>query len=220
MNYKILTLFPDIVDMLKYSIIGRAVSSGALNISATDIRKYSLDKHHKCDDTPYGGGPGMLMTAQPIYDCIQAVDPDHKCRRVFMTPVGTRLDDAKARDLAAYNDILLLCGHYEGVDQRVIDLSIDECISIGDYVLTGGELAALVLIDAVSRYQGVLGSQQSTIDESFVQGLLEYPQYTRPQVFMQRAVPDVLLSGNHAEIAKWRRLQALATTKKHRPDLL
>jgi tRNA (guanine37-N1)-methyltransferase len=220
MKIKILTLFPDMVRAIQHSVIGRAIDNNLVDIQAIDIRMYSTNKHHKCDDVPYGGGAGMLMTAQPIYDCISSIDKDRLAKRIFLTPTGVRFDDAKAKDLARYDDLILLCGHYEGVDQRVIDLCIDECISIGDYVLTGGELAALVIVDAVCRFcQGVL-SQDSHQHDSFGNGLLEYPQYTRPREFMGMQVPQVLLSGNHADIHKWRQQQSVALTRLNRPDLV
>ncbi|MCL1944424.1 MAG: tRNA (guanosine(37)-N1)-methyltransferase TrmD [Firmicutes bacterium] len=220
MKIKILTLFPQLIDSIKYSIIGRAMDNGSLIIQAVDIRQFSTNKHKKCDDVPYGGGAGMLMTVQPIYDCIQYLDPSRQSKRIFLTPTGKKFDDKMARELAD-NDLIILCGHYEGVDQRAIDLCIDECISIGDYILTGGELAALVVVDAVCRFcSGVLGSQQSHEQDSFANGLLEYPQYTRPQEFRGHFVPDVLLNGNHAEIKKWQLEQSLLLTSRDRPDLL
>ncbi len=221
MKISVLTLFPEMFGALNSSIVGRAVAGGVLEIDAVDIRKYSKDKHFKCDDYPFGGGAGMVMTPQPIYDAVQSVDPERKCRRIYMSPKGRRFDDSVVRELAIdTRDILILCGHYEGVDQRVLDLCIDEEISIGDYVLTGGELAAMVVIDAVSRFvPGVLGSSQSNRDESISSGRLEYPQYTRPAEFMGLKVPEILLSGHHANVEKWRNEEAERLTKRLRPDL-
>ena len=222
MKISVLTLFPEMFGALNSSIVGRAVAGGVLEIDVVDIRKYSKDKHFKCDDYPFGGGAGMVMTPQPIYDAVQCVDPERKCRRIYMSPKGRRFDDSVVRELAIdTRDILILCGHYEGVDQRVLDLCIDEEISIGDYVLTGGELAAMVVIDAVSRFvPGVLGSSQSNRDESISSGRLEYPQYTRPAEFMGLKVPEILLSGHHANVEKWRNEEAERLTKRLRPDLL
>ncbi|MCH5155208.1 MAG: tRNA (guanosine(37)-N1)-methyltransferase TrmD [Clostridiales bacterium] len=221
MKIRVLTLFPQMFDCLNESIIGRAIKSGKLDFAAVDIRAYSKDKHQKCDDTPYGGGAGMVMAAQPIYDCINAVDPNHEYLRIYMSPKGERLSDGLCRTLAKNNNILLLCGHYEGVDQRVLDLCIDREVSIGDYVLSGGELAAMVVIDGVSRFvDGVLGSFDSHEDESFSNGMLEYPQYTRPPEFMGLKVPEVLLNGNHKEIASFRAQKSRELTKRLRPDLL
>ena len=221
MKISVLTLFPEMFGALNSSIVGRAVAGGVLEIDVVDIRKYSKDKHFKCDDYPFGGGAGMVMTPQPIYNAVQCVDPERKCRRIYMSPKGRRFDDSVVRELAIdTRDILILCGHYEGVDQRVLDLCIDEEISIGDYVLTGGELAAMVVIDAVSRFvPGVLGSSQSNRDESISSGRLEYPQYTRPAEFMGLKVPEILLSGHHANVEKWRNEEAERLTKRLRPDL-
>lgn len=222
MTIKILTLFPEMIDAMKVSVIGRALKKNVIDIEAVNIRDYTADKHGKCDDTPFGGGAGMVMTPQPIYDAIQAADPNHEMIRIFTSPKGRVFNDKIAREFAADGrDVLILCGHYEGVDNRIIELCIDEEISIGDYVLTGGELAAMVISDAVVRFvSGVLGSEESSRDESFASGMLEYPQYTRPQTFMGLTVPEVLLSGNHAQIAEWRRTQAEQITALRRPDLL
>lgn len=221
MRIRVLTLFPKMFDCLNESIIGRAIKNGIIDFKAVDIREYSADKHGKCDDTPYGGGAGMVMTAQPVYDCINAVDPNHEYLRVYMSPKGETLSDGCCRALAESGDILLLCGHYEGIDQRVLDLCIDREISIGDYVLSGGELAAMVVVDGVSRFvDGVLGSSASHEDESFSDGMLEYPQYTRPPVFMGLSVPEVLLNGNHKEIDRFRRAESEKITAARRPDLL
>ena len=221
MTIRAVTLFPKMFDCLYESIIGRAIKSGIIDFKAVDIREYSADKHSKCDDAPYGGGAGMVMTVQPIYDCINAIDPNHEFLRVYMSPKGERLSDKCARGLAKVDKLLILCGHYEGVDQRAIDLCIDREISVGDYVLSGGEIPAMVLIDSILRYvPDVLGNCESTVDESFSQRLLEYPQYTRPQSFLGAEVPEVLVSGHHAKVEKWRREQSLEITRKVRPDLL
>ena len=222
MKISVLTLFPEMFEPFSHSIIGRARSSGKLEFEAIDIRAYSKDKHFKCDDYPFGGGAGMVMMPQPIYDAVCAVDPQRQYRRIYVSPKGKTLTDSLARELAACGkDILFLCGHYEGVDQRVLDLCFDEEISIGDYVLTGGELAAMVITDALSRFvPGVLGSEQSERDESFASGRLEYPQYTRPSEFMGLKVPEVLLSGHHENVEKWRAKQSEKLTRRLRPDLL
>lgn len=221
MKIEVLTLFPDMFDCMKSGVIGKALDSGKFALKATDIREYSLDKHHKCDDYPFGGGAGMVMTPQPIIDAIKSIDPNRKYKRIFLSPKGITLSQKVVLDLAKEDKLLFLCGHYEGVDQRVIDSEIDMELSIGDYVLTGGELACMVAINAVARYvDGVLGSSESTFEESFSNGLLEYPQYTRPQVFNDMSVPDVLLSGNHQNISKWRHNEQVKITRKRRPDLI
>ena len=220
MRIDILTLFPEMFAPLQTSIIGRAREKGALEIVVTDIREYTLDKHNKCDDSPFGGGAGMVMMAQPIASCVEAIDPLHEAVRYYASPKGKTLSQEMVKELASKPRILILCGHYEGVDQRVLDLYFDGEISIGDYVLTGGELPAMVIADAVARYvDGVINSE-SLNQESFSQGLLEYPQYTRPQEFKGLKVPDVLLSGNHGEVDKWREKQAVAITRERRPDIL
>ncbi len=222
MRIRVLTLFPKMFDCLGESIIGRAINKGVIDFKAVDIREYSADKKHfKCDDSPYGGGAGMVMCAQPIYDCIQSVDPNHEYLRVYMSPKGETFCDASARKLALCDSILILCGHYEGVDQRVIDLCIDKEISVGDYILSGGEIAAMAVIDATARFvDGVLGKSESHEDESFSDGLLEYPQYTRPPEFMGLKVPEVLLNGNHGEVNKFRRAKSEELTRARRADLL
>ena len=222
MKIDILTLFPEMFAPLKTSIIGKAAENGVLDIRVTDIREYTKDKHHKCDDYPFGGGAGMIMLPQPIFDAVNAVDPERKSLRIYMSPKGKTLDMSLVKRLAGEKcDLLLLCGHYEGVDQRVLDLCFDEEISIGDYVLTGGELPAMVLVDSVARYvDGVLGSESSVIEETFSDNTLEDPQYTRPQIFEGIPVPEVLLSGHHANIEKWRKEQSRMLTEKLRPDLL
>ena len=221
MKIDVLTLFPEMLDSLKHSLMGKALEKGLYQLNCHNIRDYSKDKHKKCDDTPFGGGAGMVMTPQPIHDCISAVDPEHKAVRIYMSPRGKVLNQPLVRQLSSCENLLILCGHYEGIDQRVINMDIDMEVSIGDYVLSGGEIPAMVLIDAVLRYvPEVLGNSDSTVDESFSKPLLEYPQYTRPQEFMGKKVPDVLLSGNHAEIDKWRKQKSIELTKLHRPDLL
>ncbi|MBD5636818.1 MAG: tRNA (guanosine(37)-N1)-methyltransferase TrmD [Clostridia bacterium] len=220
MKITILTLFPEMFTPLEKSIIGRAQNDGKVQIQTVNIRDYTEDKHLKCDDYPFGGGAGMVMTVQPIGSAVEALDPDHKARRIYLSPKGKRFCQEKVFELSALEHILLLCGHYEGVDQRAIDLFFDEELSIGDYVLTGGELPAMVVADAVARYaEGVL-SPESLVDESFSENLLEYPQYTRPVEYRGQRVPEILLSGDHAKIDSWRREQALKITKKNRPDLL
>ncbi len=219
MRVDILTLFPEMFVPLKESIIGRATEEGKIQINIIDIRDYTLDKHRKCDDYPFGGGAGMLMMAQPIFDAIEAVDPKREAIRIYMSPKGKRFEQKMVSKYLKYERIILLCGHYEGIDQRVLEECIDEELSIGDYVLTGGELPAMVVTDAICRYvEGVLAGE-SLKDESFTDNLLEYPQYTRPQNFRGKKVPEVLVSGNHANIDKWRREQAELITAKKRPDL-
>jgi len=219
----VLTIFPEMFTPLDTSIIGRAKQAGLIDVVVTDIRPFSKSKHKNTDDYPFGGGAGMLMMAQPIADAIRVVAPDpYAGKRILLSPRGKPLKQALARELSQQPALLLLCGHYEGVDERIITRYIDMEISIGDYVLTGGELPAMVLIDCVSRLlEGVLGSVLSAQDESFsLDGLIEYPQYTRPRVFEGMEVPEVLLSGDHARLAAWRREQALLTTARLRPDIL
>ena len=221
MRIDVLTLFPEMFDALNASLTGKAREKGLYTLNCHNIRDYSADKHKKCDDTPFGGGAGMVMMPQPIHDCIGAVDPDHKALRIFMSPRGKVLNQTLVKELSEQENLLILCGHYEGVDQRVIDLDIDMELSIGDYVLSGGEIPAMVLIDSILRYvPDVLGNCESTVDESFSQPLLEYPQYTRPQNFLGMEVPEVLTSGHHANVEKWRREKSLEVTRKNRPDLL
>mgnify|MGYP002575376710 FL=1 len=224
MKIELLTIFPEMFEsFLSASIIGRAREAGLLDIHATDIRPYSQNKHKNTDDYPFGGGAGMLMLAQPIADAMKAVTrPPFQGKRIYMSPRGVPLTQALAQQLSQEERLVILCGHYEGVDQRVLDKYIDMEISVGDYVLTGGETAAMVLIDCVSRLvPGVLGSTESAGDESFSNdGLLEYPQYTRPRVFEDMEVPEVLLNGDHKKISQWRREQALLATARMRPDLL
>ncbi|MBO4572502.1 MAG: tRNA (guanosine(37)-N1)-methyltransferase TrmD [Clostridia bacterium] len=220
MQIDILTLFPDMFTPLNESIIGRAVEAGKVEIRIHDIRDYTTDKHKKCDDYPFGGGAGMLMMPQPIASAIEAIDPDHKARRIYMSPKGRTFSQKLVPELISYPRLLLLCGHYEGVDQRVLDMFIDEEISIGDYVLTGGELPAMVVTDAVCRYLDGVISSESLAYESFSDEGLEYPQYTRPREFMGVSVPEVLVSGNHGEVDKWRKEQSRIITEKLRPDLI
>ena len=221
MRIKVLTLFPEAYEGLTVGILDKAIKAGKFSLELFQIRDYSLDKHKKVDDAPFGGGAGMLMTPQPIYDAIMAADPDHACKRIYLSPKGEKLTQDKVVSLAKEQDLLFLCGSYEGVDERVLDLCIDEELSIGDYVLTSGDLPCMVTINAVARYlDGVLGSEESTEEESFASGLLEYPQYTRPQEFMGLKVPEVLVGGNHGEVAKWRREKQIEITRALRPDLL
>lgn len=219
MKFDVLTLFPEMFDNLKQSIIGRAQEKELIEINTTNIRDFSENKHKKVDDTPYGGGAGMVMMPDVVYRAYQSVKNEN-AKVIYMSPQGKRLDQKKVEDLSKESHLIILCGHYEGIDQRVINKIVDEEISIGDYVLTGGEIPAMVLIDSVSRYvKGVL-KEDSIKEESFSNGLLEYPQYTRPEVFEGEKVPEVLLSGNHQNIDKWRKEKSLEITKMKRPDLL
>ncbi len=221
-----MTLFPEYVDfILSESIIGRARRAGKLEIKTHNIRDYSEDKHRRVDDTPYGGGRGMLMAAPPIYRCYKAIEEEsaaeNKPHVIYMSPRGRVFNQDIAMELAGYENIVILCGHYEGVDERIIEEIVDEELSIGDYVLTGGEVPACIVADAVGRLvDGVLTLPECHEKESFESGLLEYPQYTRPPVWMGREVPDVLLSGHHANIEKWREEKARQITAERRPDLL
>ena len=227
MRFHILRLFKDMVtDGLNTSILGRAIEKNLIETNVVDIRDYTLNKHKKVDDYPYGGGAGMLMQAQPVYDAYKAVldeivvKTDKKPRVVYVTPRGTTFSQEMARELAMEEDLVILCGHYEGIDERVLEEIVTDYVSIGDYVLTGGELPAMVMVDCISRLvPGVLNNSESSVDESFSDGLLEYPQYSRPEVWHDKKVPEVLLSGHHANIAKWRHEQALEMTKKHRPEM-
>lgn len=221
MKIDVLSLFPEMFDALNSSLMGKAREKGLYELNCVNIRDYTLDKHKKCDDTPFGGGAGMVMMPQPIHDCIMAVDPEHTAKRIYMSPRGRVLNQCLVKELSQEDHLLILCGHYEGVDQRVLDMDIDMELSIGDYVLSGGEIPAMVLVDSVLRYvPDVLGNSESTVDESFSQPLLEYPHYTRPQEYLGLTVPEVLLSGHHANITKWRKEQSLEITRKNRPDLL
>lgn len=221
MKISVLTIFPEMYSPLKESLVGKALEKGLVRVDIVNIRDYSANKHKKTDDYPFGGGAGMVMTPQPIHDAINAVDPERKALRIYMSPKGKTLDQETVVRLASADELLLLNGAYEGVDQRVIDLDIDEELSIGDYVLTSGDLASMVVIDALMRYiPGVLGSEESTSEESFSEPLLEYPQYTRPQNFMGLEVPEVLISGHHAQIAAWRLKESIKLTEQRRPDLI
>lgn len=220
MKIDILTLFPEMFTPLKTSIIGRAVNDGKIEINVYDIRSYSKDKHKKCDDTPFGGGAGMVMTPQPIASAIDDIDPHHTAKRIYLSPKGRVFNQSVVFEYAKCDYLILLCGHYEGIDQRIIDLYIDEELSIGDFVLTGGEIPAMAVTDAVCRYVSGVINADSLAQESFTGGLLEYPHYTRPVEFMGLTVPEILRSGNHGEIDKWRGQKALEITKKNRPDLL
>ena len=227
MVFDVMTLFPELVSyVLSESIIGRAQKSGAIGINCYNIRDFSEDKHRRVDDTPYGGGKGMLMAAPPIYNCYehiisQAVDKELSTRVVFMSPSGKLFDQNKAEELSKYDRLILLCGHYEGVDRRIIDEIVDEEISIGNYVLTGGEIPACIVIDSVARLvDGVLSDPECYENESISSGLVEYPQYTRPYEFHGVKVPDVLISGHHEKIDKWRHAEALRLTQENRPDIL
>ena len=219
MNFDVLTLFPEMFDSLKSSIIGRAQEKNLININLINIRDFSKDKHKKVDDTPYGGGAGMIMKPDVVYDAYDSIQ-DKNAKVIYMSPQGQKLTQKKVCELANEKHLIILCGHYEGIDQRVIDEIVDEEISIGDYVLTGGELPAMVLIDAVSRYADGVITKESTDEESFTNGLLEYPQYTRPEVFRGVRVPEILLSGHHENIEKWRKEKSLEVTKNKRPDML
>ena len=225
MQFHILTLFPEMVENgLQTSILGRAIQKGLIVIHAVNIRDYTQDKHNKVDDYPYGGGAGMLMQAQPVYDAWKAVakpaEGKKPVRVLFMSPQGKTFSQEMAKELAQEEELIFLCGHYEGIDERVLEEIVTDYVSIGDYVLTGGELPAMVMIDSISRLvPGVLHNDDSAGDESFENGLLEYPQYTRPPVFLDKEVPEVLLSGHHENIRKWRHEQSVKRTKERRPDL-
>ena len=220
MQFDVLTLFPEMFSILDESIIGRAKKNKQIDINLVNIRDFSENKHNKVDDTPYGGGAGMVMMPDVVYRAYNSLENKEKAKVIYMSPQGKKLNQEKVKELSKENHLIILCGHYEGIDQRVLDKIVDEEISIGDYVLTGGELPAMVLIDSVSRYvEGVL-NKESIKEESFIENLLEYPQYTRPEVFEGEKVPEVLLSGNHKEIEKWRKEKSLEITKKKRPDLL
>ena len=219
MKFDVLTLFPEMFTPLKESIIGKAIEDKKIELNLINIRDFSKDKHKKVDDTPYGGGSGMVMKADVIYEAYKSIR-NKKAKVIYMSPQGKVLNQNKVVELSKEKHLIILCGHYEGIDQRVIDKIVDEEISIGDYVLTGGELPAMVLIDSVSRYiEGVL-SENSTTEESFSQGILEYPQYTRPEIFEGEKIPEILQSGHHENINKWRREEALKNTYYKRPELL
>ncbi len=219
MKFDVLTLFPEMFQIMKESVIGRAIDKNLIEVHPVNIRDFSTDKHKKVDDTVYGGGAGMLIRPDVVWDSYLSVKTE-KSKVIYLSPQGKTLTQEKVLELAKQEHLILLCGHYEGIDQRVLDKIVDEEISIGDYVLTGGELPAMVLIDSVSRYvEGVL-SEGSTDEETFSNGILEYPQYTRPEIFEGKQVPEVLLSGHHENIRKWRKQEALKKTLQKRPDLL
>ena len=226
MKFDIMTLFPDMVNtVLSESILGRAREAGKISVQCHNIRDFSTNKHRNTDDTPYGGGMGMVMTCQPIYDCFQSIKKDfsdgERVRVIYMSPRGRIFHHEIAKELSQYDRLVFLCGHYEGVDQRILDEIVDEELSIGDYVVTGGEIPACIVTDAVSRLlDGVLADKECYEDESIASGLLEYPQYTKPRTFLSREVPEVLLSGDHAKIRRWRLEQSVAITRERRPDLL
>ena len=224
MNFHVLTLFPDMIEsVMKESITGRGISEGLLTVHAVNIRDHAFNKHQKVDDYPYGGGAGMLMQAEPVYLAWESVVKNigKPVRTVYMTPQGRTFDQKMAKELAMEENLVFLCGHYEGIDERVLEEIVTDQVSIGDYVLTGGELPALVMMDAISRLvPGVLGNEDSPETESFSANLLEYPQYSRPAVWHDKAVPEVLLSGHHANVDQWRRMQSIERTVKNRPDLL
>ena len=228
MNFYVMTLFPEMVDQaMNTSIMKRAMENQYISLSTYNIRDYTEDKHKRVDDYTYGGGAGMLMQAQPVYDCFRAVmaditknNPEAKIRVIYVTPQGSVFSQPMAASLSRETDLIFLCGHYEGIDERVLEEIVTDYISIGDYVLTGGELPALVMMDAIARLvPGVLGKEESFQTESFSEGLLEYPQYTRPEVWRDKKVPDILMSGHHANIEKWRLEQSIQRTKERRPDL-
>ena len=219
MKFDVLTLFPEMFEPIKQSIIKRAVEKDLININLVNIRDFSEDKHKKVDDTPYGGGAGMLMKPDVVDRAYNSVKTEN-AKVIYLTPQGKTLDQKIVKELSNQKHLILLCGHYEGIDHRVIDKIVDEEISIGDYVLTGGEIPAMVLIDSISRYVDGVLSNESTDEESFSNGLLEYPQYTRPEIFNEVKVPEVLISGHHENIRKWRREKSLENTFKKRPELL
>ncbi len=219
MRFDVLTLFPEMFEAIKQSIIGKAIEKNIIDINLVNIRDFSNNKHNKVDDTPYGGGAGMVIKPDVVYNAYNSVKSE-EAKVIYLSPQGNVLNQNKVKELAKEKHLILLCGHYEGIDQRVIDKIVDEEISIGDYVLTGGELPSMVLIDSISRYvEGVL-NKESVMEESFSENLLEYPQYTRPEIFLGKKVPEVLLSGHHENIRKWRKKQSLEITKIKRPDLL
>ena len=220
MKFDILTLFPEMFEPINQSILGRAQEKNIIDINVINIRDFSENKHKKVDDTPYGGGAGMVIMPDVVYRAYKSIDNIENAKVIYMSPQGQTLNQAKVESLAKEDHLIILCGHYEGIDQRVLDKIVDEEISIGDYVLTGGEIPAMALIDSVSRYVDGVLTGESIKEESFSQGLLEYPQYTRPEVFEGVQVPEVLLSGHHENIDKWRKEQSIHITKKKRPDLL
>jgi len=219
MKFNVLTLFPEMFEPLEKSVLGRAKSTGKIEINLINIRDFSKSKHKKVDDTPYGGGAGMVIRPDVVYDAYSSI-ANKDAKVLYLTPQGKTLTQKKVKELSRNKELVLLCGHYEGIDERVLEEIVDEEISIGDYVLTGGEIPAMVLIDSVSRYVDGVLSEDSVEEESFSNGLLEYPQYTRPEVFMDKKVPDVLISGHHKNIENWRKEQSLERTRLKRPDLL
>ncbi len=223
MNFHIMTLFPDMVMAgLSDSIIGRAEKNGLIGVEAVNIRDFAFNKHNKVDDYTYGGGAGMLMQAEPVYLCYESIarNTGKKTRVIYLTPQGNVFDQKMAEEFAKEDDLILLCGHYEGIDERVLEEIVTDNVSVGDYVLTGGEIPAMLLVDAVARLvPGVLSNSDSPEHESFGDGLLEYPQYSRPEIWHDRKVPEILLSGDHAKVDKWRHEQSLERTKQRRPDL-
>ena len=224
MNIHVMTLFPEMFDAIKQSILGRAIKNNIISVNAINIRDFAFNKHNKVDDYTYGGGAGMLMQAEPVYLCHKAItdsiDSSKKIRTVYLTPQGRVLNQEIAKELAKEEELILLCGHYEGIDERVLNEVVTDYISIGDYVLTGGELPAMVLVDSVARMcEGVLSNEECFTEESIYSGLLEYPHYTRPEVWEGETVPAVLLSGHHKNIAQWRHEKSLELTKERRPDL-
>ena len=220
MRFDVLTLFPEMFIPLQKSILERAQKNGNIDINLINIRDFSKDKHKKVDDTPYGGGAGMVIRPDVVYDAYNSVENRENAKVIFLSPQGKTLNQAKVEELSKKEHLILLCGHYEGIDQRVLDKIVDEEISIGDYVLTGGELPSMVLIDAVSRYVDGVLNIESIKEESFSNNLLEYPQYTRPETFLDEKVPEVLISGHHENIRKWREEQSKIITNKKRPDLI
>ena len=224
MNFHVLTLFPEMIQQgMNTSLIGRAITGGYLSVEAINIRDYAFNKHQKVDDYPYGGGAGMLMQAEPVYLAYQSIEEKigYRPRVVYLTPQGSVFNQTMAKDFAKEKDLVFLCGHYEGIDERVLEEVVTDLVSIGDYVLTGGELPAMVMMDSISRMvPGVLSNQESGETESFAGNLLEYPQYSRPEEWHGKKVPPVLLSGHHANIEAWRREQSILRTAKNRPDLL
>ena len=220
MRFDVLTLFPEMFIPLQKSILERAQKNGNIDINLINIRDFSKDKHKKVDDTPYGGGAGMVIRPDVVYDAYNSIENRENAKVIFLSPQGKTLNQQKVEELSNQGHLILLCGHYEGIDQRVLDKIVDEEISIGDYVLTGGELPSMVLIDAVSRYVDGVLNKESIKEESFSNNLLEYPQYTRPETFLDEKVPEVLISGHHENIRKWREEQSKIITNKKRPDLI
>ena len=220
MQFDVLTLFPEMYEPLKASILGKAQEKNLIKINIINIRDFSKDKHKKVDDTPYGGGAGMVIRPDVVYDAYKYIKNRKQAKVIYLSPQGKTLNQEKVMNLAKEKHLILICGHYEGIDQRVLDEIVDEEISIGDYVLTGGELPSMILIDSISRYIDGVITKDSIKEESFSNGMLEYPQYTRPEIFLNKKVPEVLISGHHENISKWRQEQSKNITKNKRPDLL